>query len=591
VADRSSYYALQATALNDQVSGGTGGIRLVGVPGVSLSANNLSVTINGASAPTTGGATPTGPPAPVIDFKAAGSTFGTAGFRVGIGGGDTILLDLRTRTIAASGDVTLGLDFDTDGTADVTLSSFISFQQSFRPNGSSVIKIALTNLSFVLGDPADPVFSLSGLNGLFLITPQGMAARIELPGYSTTINGSSASISISGNLAVEINTTNAVVNETFVTGANGETTTLSLQKGPFLRLSGFLSLGITFADSGVSVPFVLSGNFAFEQITLVDPNPSDTIPAPKAIRVAVSDVTATVQGVGLTKGQGGFIFSPDGLAGVLRVTIDTSTGDPGVPTLGGDVLLQINTTGRAVNQTIAVGNTVIAIKFTAQEGRVVRFAILNASVSIPPFFELTGDFTIQSEGDMTLYGARNVEIFLGSLPTGQTLRDANGRSEPERDRPAGHERHRRPDQVDLHVGDGTGTLCGLCLRRGGAGRRGRPDDQRRDHGAPEQLRPGDRPLDRAAVRPAGHGARRQQRPRRRCRHPDRRRPASRRRCASSSPPAPRPRTSRPASTRLARSTRPPRSRSARPASSRCPVRCPSCARRPAASMSTCRRPP
>ena len=53
-------------------------------------------------------------------------------------------------------------------------------------------------------------------------------------------------------------------------------------------LSGFLSLGITFADSGVSVPFVLSGNFAFEQITLVDPNPSDTIPAPKAIRVAVS---------------------------------------------------------------------------------------------------------------------------------------------------------------------------------------------------------------------------------------------------------------------------------------------------------------
>ena len=55
-------------------------------------------------------------------------------------------------------------------TAEVTLSSFISFEQSFRPNGSSVIKLALTNLSFVLGDPADPVFSLSGLSGYFLIT-------------------------------------------------------------------------------------------------------------------------------------------------------------------------------------------------------------------------------------------------------------------------------------------------------------------------------------------------------------------------------------------------------------------------------------
>jgi hypothetical protein len=382
VADRSSYYALQATALNDQVSGGTGGIRLVGVPGVSLSANNLSVTINGASAPTTGGATPTGPPAPVIDFKAAGSTFGTAGFSVGIGGGDSILLDLRARTIAASGDVTLGLDFDTDGTADITLSSFISFQQSFRPNGSSVIKIALTDLSFVLGDPSRP--------GLLAQRPQwpvpdhaaGHGGPHRLPGYSTTINGSSASISISGNLAVEINTTNAVVNETFVTGRQWRDDHAVAAEGSVPAAVRLPVAGHHLRGCVVSVPFVLSGNFAFEQITLVDPNPGDNIAAPKAIRVAVSDVTATVQGVGLTNGQGGFIFSPDGMAGVLRVTIDASTGDPGVPSLGGDVLLQINTTGRAVNQTIAVGNTVIAIKFTAQEGRVVRFAILNASVSI-----------------------------------------------------------------------------------------------------------------------------------------------------------------------------------------------------------------
>jgi hypothetical protein len=62
---------------------------------------------------------------------------------------------------------------------------------------------------------------------------------------------------------------------------------------------------------------------------------------------------------------------------------------------------------------------------------VVRFAILNASVSVPPFFELTGDFTIQTEGDMTLYGARNVEIFLGSIPTGQTLRDDAGDLNPD----------------------------------------------------------------------------------------------------------------------------------------------------------------
>lgn len=113
----------------------------------------------------------------------------------------------------------------------------------------------------------------------------------------------------------------------------------------------------------------------------------------------------------------------------MRVTVEAVSA--GGPSIEGDVLLQINTTGKAVDQSISVGNTNIAIKFTAAEGRVVRFAILNASISIPPFFELSGDFTIQNDGDMTLYGARNVEIFLGSIPAGQKLRDSDGVLNPD----------------------------------------------------------------------------------------------------------------------------------------------------------------
>jgi hypothetical protein len=165
-----------------------------------------------------------------------------------------------------------------------------------------------------------------------------------------------------------------------------------------------------------------------------------------------------------------------------------------VPTLGGDVLLQINTTGkRGQPDDHAVGNTVIAIKFTAQEGRVVRFAILNASMSVPPFFELTGDFTIQSDGDMTLYGARNVEIFLGSMPTGaDAARRGNGVL--------------NPNAIGLLVTNATiglikwtsavgappPALRGVCLRRGQPGRARRPDDQRRGHRPPEQSGSGDR---------------------------------------------------------------------------------------------------
>lgn len=302
-ADTSSYYALNASAA---------GISLIGVPGVTLGAGNLKVAVNGSSAPSAGGATPTGPP-PVIDFVAS---FGSSGFSVGTGRTDTRCPRRGTpygqkfsaRIIAASGDVTIGLDFNTDGVAEITLSSFISFEQSFRPNGSQVIKIALTDLSFVLGDPADPVFQLSGLAGYFLITQQGLAARIELPGFGTVINGAGASIAINGDLAVEIKTMDAAVDETFVKNSAGDTLRLVMGQGRYLRLEGSLSLTVTFADASVSAPFVMSGDFAFEQVTLTDPNPGDTVPAPKAIRIGAANVRVEVLGAKLIDGQGGFIF-------------------------------------------------------------------------------------------------------------------------------------------------------------------------------------------------------------------------------------------------------------------------------------------
>jgi len=145
------------------------------------------------------------------------------------------------------------------------------------------------------------------------------------------------------------------------------------------------------------------------------------------VKIGAANVQVDVLGVSLSDGLGGFVFLPEGVAGVMRVSV--AAGEPGIATLDGDILLEINTTGGAVDQTIAVGNQNISIRFT--EGNVVRFAILNASIEIPPFFELSGDFTVQTEGDMTLYGARNVEIFLGYVPDGGSLRDDNGNIKPD----------------------------------------------------------------------------------------------------------------------------------------------------------------
>ena len=200
------------------------------------------------------------------------------------------------------------------------------------------------------------------------------------------------------------------------------TVVLDLQAGPYLKIEGTLEVTVNTSGSDVDQDVVeLGGTFSIEQITLPDPDGTGPLVAPKVIRIGATGVHATVLGAGLEDGQGGFIFTPDGVAGKMRVTVTSgSAGGTGIG-IGGDVILEINNTGKPINETISVGTTNIAINFT--EGNVLKFAILNASIEIPPFFELNGDFTIQSEGDRTLYGARNVSIFLGVVTDGEEIFD------------------------------------------------------------------------------------------------------------------------------------------------------------------------
>ena len=178
VADRTSYFALNASA---------DGIALVGVPGVTIGASQIDIKINSASAPATGGATATAPPA-VVDFKASFPSpdptdpLRPDGLKVTTGPTPTTdfkFIDFTTRLLAASGNVTLALDFDDNGQPEISLGTFISFEQTTRPNNTKVIKIALSQMNLSLGDP--PVLSITNASGLVLITPQGMAAQFDVP--------------------------------------------------------------------------------------------------------------------------------------------------------------------------------------------------------------------------------------------------------------------------------------------------------------------------------------------------------------------------------------------------------------------------
>ena len=103
-----------------------------GVPGVTIEATLLEVKINGASDSRAG---PNALPPAVINFEASfNNGLDPPGLEVGTGPNpatDFITIDFTKRILAASGQITLALDFDDNGQPEISLQTFISFEQAF----------------------------------------------------------------------------------------------------------------------------------------------------------------------------------------------------------------------------------------------------------------------------------------------------------------------------------------------------------------------------------------------------------------------------------------------------------------------------
>ena len=131
-------------------------------------------------------------------------------------------------------------------------------------------------------------------------------------------------------------------------------------------------------------------------------------------------------------GRGAFVFTSSGIAGIFSGTFDLSL--PGVNASATPVL-EINRTGTAIDQTVVLPTGSVRIKFatTANVFKVsVRSLLIKIGDPDNPVLTLSGDFTTSTitTGPLTgasVYGARNVEIFLGSGP----YRNADGSLNPD----------------------------------------------------------------------------------------------------------------------------------------------------------------
>ena len=386
-----SYFALSATAAT---------IELVGVNGVTAVVTNLTVEINSSSdknAPST--------PPPVLNFQQTPMTVGSR----------TINFGTRLLRVHAEIDLTI---------SSVLLEATIDFEQTTRVNNTKVIKIALTQVAFKIGDPADPTINISGAQGLIFITNLGMAAEFKVP---VTLGSQGGDFFFQGDLKVGINNTNQAVNEEFrVDGIGsdgvdndgdgqideaGEALKLVLPAGPYLRVAG---TGITVQILGKSV----TGDFQFETITRADNSKVTRI---GLLNVSVSFTDPTHGGLTLTNGRGAFVLYPPavgggGVAGQLQGTFRITASGADFQAQA-TVILQVNSTTATATETITMENGQISFSIAAKSFSVT---IRDLDVRVGDFFTLRGDFTTQTindvNGERVIYGATNVTLFMGEGP-------------------------------------------------------------------------------------------------------------------------------------------------------------------------------
>ncbi|MHC4997341.1 MAG: hypothetical protein ACYTGQ_20120, partial [Planctomycetota bacterium] len=132
--------------------------------------------------------------------------------------------------------------------------------------------------------------------------------------------------------------------------------------------------------------------------------------------MAASDVTVAVdiggEGGMLSDGEGGLIITrgpPAGLAGVISGRLEASI--PGLDA-NADLLLRINNTGDAVDESIEVGGRTIVIRFDTTEGDIFEVSLSNLSLNIADFITVEGDISFSSR---TLSdGVTSAQVFAGS---------------------------------------------------------------------------------------------------------------------------------------------------------------------------------
>jgi hypothetical protein len=286
------------------------------------------------------------------------------------------------------------------------LTAAFTFEQSLDANGQTVVKITVSNTDpgsslLQLGPDGNPFIDVKDGSGQLLIGAGGVAGTLTISDFVVTglPAGMGLTLDQGGSISVAVNTMPQAA--------------LGLPAGPYI------SVRVIGAQLKLSSAFTLGGDFAFDQQGGVT-------------RIAGANVHITFDfggnTVALTNGEGAFVLLPSGTAGFLSG--DASFSGGGALSGSAHVLVRVNQTPGAVDQTIELGGRTIAIKYTADEANLFALSLSGLTFQVGDFVTIEGDVSFTSKtitglGSVDTFAGDNLGVFLGQGPAHISNGDVN----------------------------------------------------------------------------------------------------------------------------------------------------------------------
>ena len=283
------------------------------------------------------------------------------------------------------------------GTAALTVAGTALSGQFVISASGSQLSITASNVGLSLGGYA----TVSGGHGTVVLSGAGTVADLGVG--SLTLNLPDLSPANLTNLAVEVNTES--------TAALDPTTGTPLPAGPYVQVA------VTIPQTAVVVAGTtlgqIQGNLLVQQQTAG--GATTTLVALSGASIWIGSATTP----SVFNGQGVLVISPAGLAGYVSGTAQVSGGGASG---SGDVLLQINTTGAAVNATVTVAGQPVTVNYSASQGNLFALSISNLALSIGNVVTIEGTITTSTFTDPTNkiagqdFAGTGLTLFFGDGP-------------------------------------------------------------------------------------------------------------------------------------------------------------------------------